>query len=105
MLDAQPLQPAELKGKSKTLHVLVPEEAHTRARIAAIASRVPFKTFMAQLMLSATPITASTISSCTQPALAGSASLEPQGQALGGDANSDSLNSDPDSDSLNTKGK
>jgi hypothetical protein len=96
-----------------------------RARMAAIASRVPFKVFMAHLMLSSTPITAtplvatpikaSPISSCTQPALAGSAYLEQQGQALGGDANanspnsdanSDSLNSDPDSDSLITvKGK
>lgn len=107
MLDTQPPfqppQPDELKGKTKTLHVLVPEAAHMRARMAAIASRVPFKTFMAQLMLSATPITAtslmatpikaSPISSCNQPALAGSASPEPQGQALLGDANADSLNS------------
>jgi hypothetical protein len=42
--------------KVKALHVLVSEEAHLRARMAALASRIPFKTFMTQLMLSAAPI-------------------------------------------------
>ena len=47
-----------MKGRSKALHVLVPEAAHMQARMAAIASRLPFRTFMAHLMMSATPIEA-----------------------------------------------
>jgi len=50
------------KPKERALHVLVPEEAHLRARMAAVISRVPFKHFMAQLMMSAMPIEAKPMS-------------------------------------------
>jgi hypothetical protein len=43
-------------GKERSLHVRVPEQAHYQARVAALASRMPFKVFMARLMLGAEPI-------------------------------------------------
>ena len=46
------------KPKERALHVLVPEETHLRARMAAVISRVSFKHFMAHLMMSAVPIEA-----------------------------------------------
>ena len=94
MLDVQaPLQSSERKHKA--LHVLVPEAAHMQARMAAIASRVPFKVFMAHLMLSATPIEVGPASTCIHPALAGLCLLQPSPASVG------------DADSLNTsmKGK
>ena len=42
----------------RALHVMVPEEAIWQARAAAVASRLPLKTFMARLMLTAKPLTA-----------------------------------------------
>ncbi len=86
----KPVEPTE---ETKTLHILIPEAAHMQARMAALASRVPFKVFMAQLMLSATPIKACSKSTCENPALTGLPTLQRQGPASVGDANSDSLNS------------
>jgi hypothetical protein len=40
----------------RAVHVVVPEEAYHNAKLAAVASRLPFKVFMAQLMLGARAI-------------------------------------------------
>jgi len=42
----------------RAVHVLVPDEAYHHAKLAAVASRLPFKVFMARLMLAASAITA-----------------------------------------------
>jgi hypothetical protein len=44
--------------KQKAIHFLAPPEAHMQARMAALASQLPFKAYMARLMLSAKPIQA-----------------------------------------------
>ena len=69
-----------------------------QARMAALASRVPFKVYIAQLMMSATPIEAGQLSARTNPAPAGSPALQPQRPASVGDATSDFCS---DSNSLN----
>ena len=38
------------------LHVVVPEAAHRQAKVAAAKSGIPFKTYMAKLLLTAEPI-------------------------------------------------
>lgn len=38
------------------LHVVVPVEAHRQARIAAVQSGMPFKLYLAQLLMTAGPI-------------------------------------------------
>ena len=55
------------KPKERALHVLVPEEAHLRARMAAVMSRLPFKHFMAHLMMSATPIIVAEVPLAPEP--------------------------------------
>ncbi len=51
-----PGQPRASNQKERALHVLVPEDAHCQARIAAVASRMTFKAFMARLMSEAKPL-------------------------------------------------
>ena len=56
--------------------------------MAAVLSRMPFKAFMAQLMLSAKPIEAGSTSTCTNPAPPERFPLQPQGPASVGEADS-----------------
>ena len=49
----RPTRPPE-----RAVHVLVPDEAYHPATLAAVASRLPFKMFMARLMLTARSVTA-----------------------------------------------
>lgn len=60
------------KPRERAVHLLVPEEAHRRAKLAAVSSGIPFKEFMARLMLAAQPLT-------PQPELTATTSVCPGG--------------------------
>jgi hypothetical protein len=50
------------------LHMLVPVAARRHAKLAAVASGLPFREFVARLLFSAQPLSANSPESCTQDA-------------------------------------
>ena len=55
------------RERQSHLHVVVPLEAHVRARIAAMESGMPFKTYMARLLMLAKPINPTTQEASSEP--------------------------------------